>query len=108
MISVPEILVRAADIVENEGWCQGVLARNRQGKPTDIMSLDASAWCAQGAIQKAAQELAPDMQEGAVSQWEGHLRDAVCWNDDPARNKYEVASELDYLAEALWERGSDG
>lgn len=47
-----EVLRGAIDVMENIGWTQNFLAMNKHGYPCNILSNEASCFCAIGAIAK--------------------------------------------------------
>ena len=53
MLTTSEILEAAAAIVK-QGWCQCTAAKDIHGDGVDPTSRHAVAWCASGAIQRAA------------------------------------------------------
>lgn len=91
------ILATAADILEADGWCQGV-ARDQAGRH-----------CALGAIGTAAHKdganlltrEAFELQDAATDMLQAHLEvDWVHeWNDKPGRTKDEVVQALRAAAE---------
>jgi hypothetical protein len=55
------ILVKAKErISDPERWCQGYYALDSQGKTVSSEDLDATRWCAVGAVLRTAVELDPD------------------------------------------------
>ena len=61
-----EILHRAADIVDREGWTQFHFAVDSDGEPVVAQDPDAAAWCATGAIKKAVHEELGSAYAGVV------------------------------------------
>ena len=59
------ILLEAADLLENVGWCQEADARDSRGIPTYIWNPDAAAYCASGAVQKICRVVShnPDFEK---------------------------------------------
>lgn len=49
------ILKRAKKLVER-GWCKGALARDADGKRVHPFDKSARHWCAEGALQRAAED----------------------------------------------------
>ena len=56
MTTPKRILLGAADLIDR-GWCRGAYARNAAGDRTGSVGQDACAWCAAGAIYRAAFDL---------------------------------------------------
>lgn len=52
-MTVREVLVKARALVE-KGWTQGTFARNADGVPVPFYFKDATCWCGDGALLKAA------------------------------------------------------
>ena len=51
--NVKEVLMRARELIAwEENWCQGVAARDKNGREVEPMSELANSWCAVGAIRK--------------------------------------------------------
>jgi hypothetical protein len=100
-VTTREVLHRAADLLEEFGWCQGQLfSRGRR------------AYCVIGATARAAHDLG---YEGDWTGGYGFVRDRVGadllravsggwfsgdWNDEPDRTKAEVVAKLREAAEA--------
>ena len=47
-----DVLARAADLLENTGWCQDAMAMDREGVDVDSWDPEAVEFCAIGAVQK--------------------------------------------------------
>ena len=70
-----ELIKEAAKSLE-EGWCQRQYAELTNGDETDADNVDAVAWCAEGALWKAAETLLPNLrteQCDAVTEAVGRL-----------------------------------
>lgn len=78
------------------GWCQGVMAKGKDGRPVPWESPDASAWCAEGALLATAEPklvLYLSIEIGRlVRQRTG--RNMVKFNDRRGRTQQEVIDLL--------------
>src|SRR4051812_11113109 len=94
-VTTREILHRAADLLEEFGWCQKQLGSKELGQ-----------MCVFGALAEAADEfrVPTDILRQAIGQvtpsdedgrW-GHL---TTWNDQPGRTRDEVVARLREVAE---------
>jgi hypothetical protein len=101
MKTTKQILLDAADIIEENEWCQGALHYKRNEK---------LHYCAVGALQKAANLLLAD--DGAVGEHVAYLETAALvashvgkridvWNDDEERTAKEVIYTLREVADVL-------
>ena len=90
-----KIRLRAAELVD-QGWCQGVTARDEKGHISWATSLAATSWCMFGALKRAAFELLGSEEAVAVSDG---LGSNPHWNDAPGRTADEVAARLREMAE---------
>lgn len=100
-VTEADVLRRAADLLEEFGWCQGAL-----GMPHNHCS-DRGAYCFAGGIAGAARDLG--FADGSTSYLlAAHvlgvdmaaITDAVGWNDAPGRTMQEVVQRLREAAEA--------
>lgn len=94
-----ELLNNARGLVER-GWCQGAEARDARGRPTQVVSPDATAWSLLGALQATtAADPAPELQDvgDAVAALAELIMDTSLanWNDSETRTKLEVLSVLE-------------
>ena len=77
-----------------QGWTQGCLARNKDGRKTHPWNTDAVCFCAVGALVKAYEgdatevETARDMLNALLI--EGGKRTLAAWNDELGRTKEDV------------------
>ena len=84
MALASEALERTRDrLAVPEHWCQGAPARNAEGAKTNVKSEDACAWCMNGALWLAIEEMGDEgrfvtrHEQGRVSaQCEEHIFDA--------------------------------
>lgn len=82
-----DVLERAADLLEEFGWCQGYMGSKRDGQ-----------FCSLGALIEATNDLGGDF--GAVRRALGYEdagsmgRHIARWNDDAGRTKAEVVAKL--------------
>ena len=85
-----EVLKKALAKIE-QGWVQGVFARDKDGKPTDYASDEACVWCASGAIKAVNGgvflDAAAVFLERVIPR--GYV-DVPDWNDAPERTQAEV------------------
>jgi hypothetical protein len=88
--TVEETLRRALQVLEQKGWCQGALARDRYGVSVDCFDVNAESVCMIGALHLAI----PSKQIGitdAANALGDIIRDSIAlWNDRPGRTKDEV------------------
>lgn len=84
MSAIADILRRAADIIEENGWIQGTLVDDETG-----------AVCAIGAIQQACRQIDTPTYWSARNALGQYVDDGVSiWNDDEDRTKEEVLAAL--------------
>jgi hypothetical protein len=96
-----DVLHRAADLLEEFGWCQHDYGSYRRG-----------AFCAVGAIAHAARDLGDPVPADSkrctfIGQYEDKYQDIIeaddgllhYWNDAPGRTKAEVVARLREAAE---------
>ena len=100
-----EVLREAEKLVE-EGWCQGVAARTFSGFAVTPNDPDACSWCLTGAISKAAGGSETDLDIKVLHIVFHHLfgrppdvyhkrtYSVSEWNDFPGREKAEVLKVL--------------
>jgi hypothetical protein len=92
-------LLHDAGVLVERGWCQGTEARDSNGRATDVVAADATAWSLLGALQATT--------VGDPSTGLDDIGDAVAalaelisdpslanWNDSETRTKLEVLSVL--------------
>jgi hypothetical protein len=92
-------LLHDAGVLVERGWCQGTEARDSDGRATDVVAADATAWSLLGALQATT--------VGDPSTGLEDIGDAVAalaelisdpslanWNDSETRTKLEVLSVL--------------
>jgi hypothetical protein len=101
----PDILDRAADLVERPGgWTQDALARDADGIGCDSMAARAVCWCAIGAIECAAEDDADAAAAAVLVRDElvrtGRPRSLSRFNDALGRTAAEVAGLLRNAARA--------
>ena len=119
-------VLEAAALNCADGWTQGVMARNRKGAATGHASIDATCWCASGAIIKAMADIvgvaaSAHRWNAVLSRAEHMLRGLIFlrytspadtdtddriaeWNDNPERTQGEVVALLYLAAGMLLER----
>jgi hypothetical protein len=80
-------LLRAAELLERDGWCQGALVKN-------------GAFCAMGALHKATDRDRKAYMSSLyrlmafLGQHHGGTRNIIDWNDQPERTADEVIDAL--------------
>ena len=94
------IAFRAAEIVK-QGWCQNSFARDKDGNVSDIMSPDATCFCAAGAISKSREESQLSTDDALTARLEvmytfsDVVGDTIVhYNDAPGRTQAEVVEAL--------------
>lgn len=93
-----EILLKAADLIEQKGWTQGAYARSGEFEVSSLHR-EATCYCTIGAIICATGE-ARMLGRGVVDGTKARLfamigdHDIVSWNDTPGRTKEEVVEAL--------------
>ena len=90
------ILDEARYLIESEGWCQGAMAKDRLGFPTEPRADNVAARCAVGALDAAVDWSAESEAhyELARSYVDQTIRGKyiVTWNDAAGRTKEEVVA----------------
>lgn len=76
-----------------QGWCQGVLARDGHGEEITPNHPAAVAWCAFGAI--GTKEDALSQADLFLMKAHGPNTDVVSWNDAPERTREDVLALFD-------------
>jgi len=92
-VNASDVLHRAADLLEEFGWCQNDEGSNKQGQ-----------MCILGSVSEAARDLGVD--EHVADSWvyrafEDLVPEGLVarWNDRPCRTKAEVVAKLHEAAE---------
>jgi hypothetical protein len=97
-VTTSDILHRAADLLEEFGWCQGVEAKDQDGFSCNPFRGSVAQLCMGGAVRRARFEF------GGVSEldnpYDWHEAIDPNWNDQPGRTKAEVVARLRHAAEA--------
>lgn len=106
-MSTKQILVETRKLIE-QGWIQGVNARNEYGASVASGSPDATCWCLQGGLLRVARDLNKSgrdiMLVADVLDNTALLRgsnDLVNYNDTPGRTKDEVLQLIDDTINSL-------
>lgn len=103
-VTEADVLHRAADLLEEFGWCQGDDAKDADGRSLiDPTSPRAVSFCVGGAYTRACDDLGRDTHALSIM----HLKEVLgvselfvyLWNDRPGRTKQEVVSALRSAAE---------
>jgi hypothetical protein len=92
-------LLHDAGVLVERGWCQGSEARDADGRATDVVGTDATAWSLLGALQATTVgDPSTGLQDigDAVAALAELISDPslASWNDSEARTKIEVLSVL--------------
>jgi hypothetical protein len=105
---VPDVLFRAADRVQFQGWTRQWYARTAEEVRVRSDDPQAVAWCARGALKV---ESPSQYRYGrAYDALDRYLRETgqgagvMTWNDAPGRTAGEVADTMRHAAKALLER----
>jgi hypothetical protein len=104
-VTKADVLHRAADLLEEFGWCRSVSARTATGEGTSVCAQDAVQFCMLGAVHRAALDLGLDWpRPKGWKDWPPYkARDYLglgwTFNDDPGRTKAEVVAKLREEAE---------
>lgn len=85
--------LRRARVFIHNGWTQGALARDRNGKHTGPKNLQATCWCLGGALIQAGFRFGDYRFTSR--------RSVAGWNDDPKRTQTQVLACLDNSIAAL-------
>lgn len=110
-VTMEDVFTRAADLLEEFGWCQGAAVRDENGErmansglgsqPGDcLMSERAASFCLWGAIGRAAMELGVTNTSYDTPGWVAiidggfGLTYSAQWNDNEGRIKAEVTAAL--------------
>jgi hypothetical protein len=101
VVTERDVLHRAADLLEEFGWCQNTEAMTLAGEPCKAADSNAVSFCIGGAAERACLDLGVDAPYSSVF-YEGILgiERYVSWNDKPGRTREEVISHLRATAEA--------
>jgi hypothetical protein len=100
-VTTADVLSRAADLLEEFGWCQGALARDENGAaignavmPACVVDPHAISFCYEGALRRAAFDFSGDPDGDLYEDaWYAGAGDPS-WNDKPGRTKSEVVTAL--------------
>lgn len=94
--------MKAYEVLEQFGWCQGSAAIDNNGQEVGVLSNDAIRFCTIGAVAKAY--IPTDNARDELSlKMQGRIRDALGlysisnWNDAPERTEEEVIALLKRL-----------
>ena len=93
VVTEADVLERAADLLEEFGWCQGGTAFDANGVLTYALAKNAVSFCAGGAIIRASVDLGL-VGNGSWDLVPRSLSGIPSWNDDPGRTKTEVVARL--------------
>jgi hypothetical protein len=102
-VTIRERLHRAADLIEEFGWCQGHYRVCEFGH-TDCRFHSPEAFCVYGAYRQSGADLGSGRggwEELSAGLWRSdYIRNVACWNDQPGRTKAEVVAALRKAADA--------
>ena len=104
-----KILNRAAELV-TQGWCKMTAAKDELGRHVPPTHPNACRWCATGAIDKAVDDIIPNLgrheQAWEVNRLAKYVQEAngiVCllhrWNDSEKTTQEQVIQVLKYASE---------
>ena len=95
-LTVPEVLRKAADLIEPEGaWTQGEMGRDHTGERVSCRSDAAVKFCALGAISRAGDGALEDEAAQILRDVVKPRRNDIArWNDAPGRQQSEVVAAL--------------
>lgn len=101
-VTVGQVLTRAADLIEEYGWCQGVFAM-ADGVECGVVDPRVDSFCVLGAVRRAASDLGFEFNHRFNSTdllWD--YADGACpaWNDRPQTTKADVVLALRNAAKA--------
>lgn len=99
-VTTADVLNRAADLLEEFGWCQQAEARNYKGVGGDALDPDVARFCIYGALRRAGIDLGAPRYFGWDC-WDAMGLEGAPgpWNDEPGRTKAEVVAALRSAAE---------
>jgi hypothetical protein len=104
-MTIKNILLATANLLEQRGWCQGTTARDADGKPVSVVSPTATSFCILGAINylQNTNKWPVELLNEAVNDVEDFLFESVgCpipdYNDSSDRTKEQVVSVLREVA----------
>lgn len=103
-ITIKEILLDAANLIEIKGWSQKALARDINGNIVSINSPKAETFCAIGAMNRALKKYPRSEQLAfdTLSVVENYIDNIITnWNDSPLRTKEEVIKTMRDCAATL-------
>lgn len=90
--------MKAYELLEQMGWCQGANARNWAGKKVDPHHKSACRFCLIGALDKIYDATSIAMMEAKLALYQQrvipHNMGLAEWNDAPGRTKEEVIAAL--------------
>lgn len=103
-LDIVEILQEGRRLVA-QGWCQGAMAKNAEGRAVEACSPTATAFDPLGAIERAVLNLQGGDRRYLIQNyykgfyalaWELHTHSRLAvWNDDPTRCHAEVLERFD-------------
>jgi hypothetical protein len=94
-----EYEMKAYELIEQNGWCQGEAARNDEGRYVATLSDSATQFCALGAIYRVYGNCQADKMYKEFAKAMNFLdtdysSEIVRWNDTQGRTKEEVVEAL--------------
>lgn len=106
MSDITEVAVEAARLIR-AGWTTGTLARDGNGDAVDPLALDATCFCAVGALTRAAHNAGLGGWNQSVLALRKNLastvgaRSVAAWNDRPGVDAEQVASTIERVAQEM-------
>ena len=89
--------MKAWELLEQKGWCQGVYARNLYGRKVDPHHKSACRFCLLGALDKIYDATSIAMMEAKQALYQHvipHNMGLAEWNDTKGRTREEVIEAL--------------
>ena len=95
-MSTKAVLLRARELLADPAhWIQGEYAHDKYGNACTTVSPDAIAWCFEGALIRAINDVSPNFTINTTHLGFATKGGLVVWNDAPGRAHAEVLDRLD-------------
>lgn len=102
-MNITETLIKARELISDpKHWTKKALARSEKNRPVDVFSKKACAFCMEGAIRKAEDDLWPSPAVKYVSKYtqKKYYKAAYEINDAPETTHEDVLKLFDEMIEA--------